>query len=338
MTIFDKVIELQNLTTYSKHEQLVYGIINSINDKILVKGDILPSVNQMVEKIGFARKTIVKAYTELKERGIIESKNRLYYFVVNDSTEHKVRVGVLLYAFHDFQQIFYNTLRESLGENFQLDVYFHHNNPATYESLLNLMIGRQYTSYVVAPIHDPITQKLLSNFSTDQLLLIDRFENIGEGYSYISQEFEETTYQILSQLTDEFKRFDELTLFFKEGADYPEGTKKAFERYIKEHQFKGNIEEEYLSGMVKKGTAYITIGDIDLWGILKDCNKENFSLGTDIGILAANDSPVKEIISGGITTFFADFKGMANKAADFVNTRNKIQEILPVKLWRRKSL
>ena len=52
--------------------------------KILKKGNLLPSVNRMVSELGFARKTIVKAYTDLKERGIVESKNRLGYFVAND--------------------------------------------------------------------------------------------------------------------------------------------------------------------------------------------------------------------------------------------------------------
>jgi hypothetical protein len=47
---------------------------------------------------------------------------------------------------------------------------------------------------------------------------------------------------------------------------------------------------------------------------------------------------VKELIMDGITTYSADFKAMADKAADFVLTRKKIQEIIPTVLIRRKSL
>lgn len=337
MTVLKKIQELENIALLSKHEQLVNGIINAINEKIITRGAMLPSVNVMVKELGFARKTIVKAYTELKERGIVESKNRLGYFVANEATGQTVKVALLLYAFHTFQEIFYNTFREALGVNIQVDVYFHHNNPDIYETLLHNIKG-QYGMYVVAPIHYNKTRALLENIPAERLLLIDRYEDIGPDFSYISQEFEKSTYRILTELLPQLQRFDRLVLFFKEDADYPEGTKRAFNRFVQDHQLDSRIEAKYKAGTLEKGTVYLTIGDIDLWGILKDCEAQGLSLGSDIGILSSNDSPVKEIISGGITTYFADFEVMATKAADFVLHRQSIQEILPVQLCRRKSL
>lgn len=79
MTIFDKIQELESVAVYSKHDMLVNGITNAIDDGLLNKGSNLPSVNVMVSELGFARKTIVKAYNELKEKGIVESKKRLGY-------------------------------------------------------------------------------------------------------------------------------------------------------------------------------------------------------------------------------------------------------------------
>lgn len=79
---YRKIQELEEVPSFSKHEQLVRGIINAIEEKIVSQGSILPSVNKMEKELGFARKTIVEAYDELKERGLVESKNRLGYFVV----------------------------------------------------------------------------------------------------------------------------------------------------------------------------------------------------------------------------------------------------------------
>jgi DNA-binding LacI/PurR family transcriptional regulator len=47
---------------------------------------------------------------------------------------------------------------------------------------------------------------------------------------------------------------------------------------------------------------------------------------------------VKEIIFDGITTYSTDFVQMAEKAAEFVLKRKKIQEVLPTVLLRRGSL
>ncbi|MEL6865612.1 MAG: GntR family transcriptional regulator [Bacteroidota bacterium] len=337
MTIFDKIQELRGLALMSKHEQLVTGIINAINERILVQGNMLPSVNVMVREVGFARKTIVKAYEELKERGIIESKNRLGYFITNVATDQRVKVAVLLYAFHTFQEIFYNKFREQLGENIQLDIYFHHNNIEVFETILN-NIKRRYAMYVVAPIHGQRTRELLGSIPPNKLLIVDRFENLGPEYSYISQEFEQSTYKILSQLKESIERFDELILFFKENTDYPLGAKKAFERFINDHQINGHIQTEYVKGSLEKGKVYFTIGDTDLWKILKDAMDAGIEIGEDIGILSHNDTPVKEIVCGGITTYYSDFEAMGIKAASYVLEKDKIQEILTMQLSRRKSL
>ncbi len=335
--VLDKIQELEEVALLSKHEQLVNGIINAIDEKILVQGTMLPSVNFMVKELGFARKTIVKAYNELKERGIVESKNRLGYFIANESTELKMKVAVLLYAFHPFQEIFYNTLREHLGDQYQLDVFFHHNNIEVYETVLNNIIGR-YGMYVVAPIHHQKTQELLCKIPESRLLVVDRFEYIDNEYSYISQEFEKSTYSILLKLKEEICQFEEFVLFFKEDSDYPEGTKLAFEQFVQSFHLNGRVEDRYKKGSVKKNCVYLTIGDIDLWGLLKDCTAHNLEIGKDVGILSCNDTPVKEIICGGITTFFVDFENMAMQAAEYVQDRNLVQEIMPVKLVRRKSL
>ena len=126
--VYEKILELEEVSGLSKHEQLVGGIINAINDRAVSRGNMLPSVNEMVKELGFASKTIVKAYAELKDRGLVASKKRVGYFVANEATEQTVKVALLLYAFHPFQEIFYNAFRTGLGDNIQVDVFFHHSN------------------------------------------------------------------------------------------------------------------------------------------------------------------------------------------------------------------
>lgn len=335
--VLQKIQALQKVPEFSKHEQLVKGILNAIDDQVLVQGAMLPSVNLMVRELGFARKTIVKAYDELKERGIVESKKRKGYFIANESTDLEMKIAVLMYAFHPFQEIFYNTLRESLGDQFKLDVFFHHNNLEVYETILNSIIGR-YGMYVIAPIHNVVTQKLLSNIPANKLLTVDRFEQVGSEFSFVAQEFETSTYKALSSLKEEIKAYETFVIFFRNDLDYPIGSLNAFKKFIQEHNLNGIVEKNYKKGTIKKNTLYMTFSDNDLWGILKDCNQDEFELGKDIGILSTNDSPVKEFISGGITTLCVDFVEMSNMTAHFIKSRDKIQHILKPKLTRRKSL
>lgn len=339
MTVFKKIIELKTLPRLSKHDQLVEGIINSIDNKILKKGDMLPSVNVMVEELGFARKTIVKAYTDLKERGIVESRNRLGYFIANANTTQVVKVALVLYAFHTFQEEFYNTFRKRLGKDIQLDIFFHHNNHQVFESIMT-SIHSQYGMYVVAPL---VTRKskvkaLLSKIPANKLLIVDRYFKMGGEYSFASQRFRKPMYAALVSLESTLNKFDRFNLFFKKKADYPKGILRAFEDFMNERGFENSISNSYEVGTVQKGTVYFTINDSDLWKIIKDCESQNLILGKDVGIFSHNENIIKELISGGITTFSTDFKSMAIKAAEFVEERQMMQEMIPSKLIRRASL
>lgn len=336
-TVIGKIQELEELAGLSKHEQLVKGIINAINDKILVQGSMLPSVNNMVKELGFASKTIVKAYSELKNRGLIESRNRLGYFVVNEATQQKVKVALLLFAFHSFQEVFYNAFREKLGENIQVDVFFHHNNIELFETIMGNIRGR-YGMYVIAPIPHWTTKSILEKIPREKLLLVDRYEELEGSFSHVTQEFEIATYMALKTLVSRIKSFEEIILFYKPNSDYPKEVFRAFNKFLEDFDVKGSVRTHYSPGSIQKGKVYFTIGDGDLWNLLKDAKKQQILIGKEIGILSNDDSPVKEIVCDGITTFSTDFEKMGVQAADFVLNRKKIQKTIPTVLIRRNSL
>ena len=337
MTLVEHVVALEAITTLSKHERLVKGMIHAIEDGVVAKGDLLPSVNQMVDELGFARKTIVKAYNELKDRGIVESRNRLGYFVATEDTQQQVKLALLLYTFHPFQEVFYNTLRNDLGKRAQVDVYFHHNNITVFEAIFS-NITAQYGMYLISPIQHPRAKELMRTISPNKLLVIDRYDLPGPEYPYVGQRFQAPMYQTLVDLKDTLKKYQRLVLFFHPYADYPPGILRAFSRFLDEHQMTGEVESQYQLGTLTKGTAYITVGDADLWTLLKDCKEHQVHIGEEVGILSHNDSPIKEIIVDGVTTFSTDFQAMAHRAAQFVLDRQPMQEVIPSRLIRRKSL
>ncbi len=335
--LFENINKQKEIVTLTKHEQIVNAILNALESKELKKGDRLPSINKMVAEIGFARKTIVKAYEDLKGRGIVESKNFKGYYIADVNTNTKLRVALLLFAFHSFQEDFYNTFRKELGKKYIINVFFHHNNIDVFKDILTRISGR-YGMYVVAPIQIPEVGQLLKNIPSEKLLVIDRHIPLPNDYSYITQEFEYSTYNQLKKLLPEIKKYKKFILFFKEDSDNPIGVLKAFNKFVQEYNIDAKVEKEYKSESITKNTLYFFISDIHLWEILKDSKLKSYTIGKDVGVLAHNDNAIKEIIFGGITTISTDFKKMALESAGYIKFREPTRKIIPSELIHRNSL
>jgi len=169
-------------------------------------------------------------------------------------------------------------------------------------------------------------------------LIIDRFLKMPDGYSYISQEFEQATYNKLLELLPRIRKYKKFVLFFSDGKDYPPGILTAFQRFVADYEIASKVEKEYKPGSVKKGSLYFFISDTYLWEVLRDCRNSEHVVGKDVGILSHNDHVVKEIVFGGITTISTDFKEMAQRAASHVKHQAISTEIMPLNLMKRNSL
>lgn len=337
MNLIDKISLLEGLTNMTKQEKIVKGISDSIIEDHLKIGDILPSVNELSQKLGFARETVVKAYKVLKARGIIHSKQGIGYFVSNNDVGQKLKIALILYGFQTFQQDFYNKFRKTLGSQYQIDVFFHHNNLQMYKSILT-STKLNYGKYVVAPIQNPEALAALKELPKEKILIIDRYQYLDEQVSHISQEFEISLSLVFDELKHRILAFKRIILYYRDDADYPIGIYLAFTKFCRENNLTPEVYPEFEENHVKKNSFFFTIGDTDLWLLLKDAKEKNIKLGTEIGILSHNDSPVKEIVEGGITTFSSDFKKMAEKAANSITNKKPIKEIIPCLLIRRQSL
>jgi len=335
--IYDQIHELEGIPRLTKHEQFVRGIINAVDNRVVTVGDLLPSVNKLMNELGFARETIMKGYKELIKRGIVESRNRMGFFIASADTGQNLRIALVLYAFDTFQETFYKTFKQHLNPDVLLDVFFHHNNIDILDTIISNIRGK-YGMYVVAPIPNPRTRDILKSIPLDKFLMIDRFEQMDGDFSYVTQEFEQATYKAFCELKDVITRYDEFVFYYRPSTDTPIEILRSFKRFIKEYDIKGTIQTEYVPGTITSGKVYFTINNTELWAMLKDCINKNLDLGTDVGILSHNDDMVKEIICGGITTYSTDFRLMAEAAAAFVMSGKPIKKIIPTTLIRRKSL
>ena len=116
-----------------KYLQLVDALIDAINENTLNEGDMLPSVNDLIKNASLSRDTVFKAYTELKNRGIIESVPNKGYFV----TRNRNRVLLFLDTFKAYKEVLYDGFRSNLPENISVDLHFHHYHIEVLEYIIN---------------------------------------------------------------------------------------------------------------------------------------------------------------------------------------------------------
>ncbi|MGJ7032847.1 GntR family transcriptional regulator [Niabella hirudinis] len=335
MTVFDKIAELEEVSSYSKHDRIVQGVINTIDEKILLPGDTLPSVNTMIRTLRFSRETIIRGYRELISRGIVASRNRLGYFVANGSTRQLLRVALLMYNLDSFEEQFYRNFRKTLGEDINLQVFFHHGNIEIFETILQ-RTRRQFGMYVIAPIPHPRSKELLNAIPRNRLLMVDRYEPIDGVFNHITQEFERSSYGVFEQLVNEIRAFDEFVFYHSPDSLDPKEIVTSFHKFIKKYKINGRLLREFVPGTVEKGKVYFTLDNFAMWEILKECKLKKFKPGRDVGILSHNDEPAKEFV--GITTYSADFALMGTMAAKTILTNEPIQAIIPTTLARRNTL
>ena len=336
-SVIEKILEMDQVAGLSKHQKIQNGVVSAIDNELVRPGETLPSVNSLAGALGWAPRTVAKAYSALKEMGVVVSRSRQGYFVSEGYGGPVDRVMLFLYRFGALQKTFYDAFVMAIGENVQVDAYFHHNDMRVFKTFISDNIGK-YGMYLIAPIDNPESRKVMEIIPARKLLMVDRHISMGNRYSFIAQDFERYIYSGLEELREQILTYREMVIFFRPDSDFPLGTIRAFRRFVKQYGIAHRVENMYMPGSVRRGCLYFTVNDADLWELLIDCDKRGLAVGKDIGILAEDETPVKRIIKGGITTISADFELMAQKAAEAVLTKQTVREILPGIVTRRRSL
>jgi DNA-binding transcriptional regulator YhcF (GntR family) len=91
---------LDNASPLPPFEQVRSSLAAQINDGTLPVGTKLPTVRQLAADLGIAPNTIARAYRELEEAGLLETRGRAGSFVGSsgDKTRQKAQQAAAVYA------------------------------------------------------------------------------------------------------------------------------------------------------------------------------------------------------------------------------------------------
>ena len=134
------------------------------------------------------------------------------------------------------------------------------------------------------------------------------------------------------------QKYQEFILVFPKNTPHPVETIDAFNVFCDHNKINHTVLDQIENREVMPGQAYLVIKDSDLVKIVKDCKKNNYKIGVDVGIISYNDSPMKEIVGSGITVISTDFIQMGKVCANFIVTKEKVNYIIPTQLIIRGSL
>lgn len=318
----------------TKLQQLVHSITEAISNGHLKVGDALPSVNQLSSESGFSRDTVFKAYNILKQRNIVESAPQKGYYVANES----YKVFMLLDDFSAFKEQLYQAFRADLPESYSVDLLFHHYNPDVFQQLVENSLGR-YSLYVVMNIDHKNIHPSLQKIDSNKLLILDMGKPQNEGMNFILQDFGKSVQMCLGQALPRLKKYKELILVYEDkSTPHPVETVSAVRAFCRKNDIQFKNIKKLNETKIEKGQAYFVIRDSDLVEIVKFCRAQQLAIGVDVGIISYNDTPMKQIVGGGISVISTDFVEMGKQAAEFVKTKNNVALVLPTSIILRKSL
>ena len=317
----------------SKVTQLADLISQAISMREFLEGDSLPSINELSRRYGVSRDTVFKAFSDLRERGIIDSTPRKGYFVTGQVTN----VLLLLDQYTPFKETLYNSFAKHLPVNYKVDLLFHQYNERLFSTIVRESVGK-YNKYVVMNFDNERFSASLNKISPARLLLLDFGKFEKERYSYVCQDFDESFYGALQRLDDRFSSYRKFVFLFPSSLKHPQSSKDYFFRFCQDYNLSGSVEEDIENLKVEKDTAYLAIKQQDVVKVVKQGRLAGLKCGKDFGLLAYNDIPSYEVIDEGITALTIDWQQMGNEVARFVLDNVVVQKYLPTEVRLRNSL
>ncbi len=79
-------------------EQVRRQVTEQVAAGDLVAGDRLPPVRRLAEDLGLAPNTVARAYRELEQSGVIETRGRAGSFVTGDEVQRSAKAAAASYA------------------------------------------------------------------------------------------------------------------------------------------------------------------------------------------------------------------------------------------------
>ncbi len=339
-SIFDH-INVDGFSSTPKYLQLANSIHDAVVTGKINQDKILPSLHELTYHLEISRDTAEKGYRYLRSLGILASIPGKGHFITAKNVVRQNKIFLLINEIGNNKKIFYEAFSQVLKEPFAIDFYVYNNDFTLFKKLLN---GRRegYTHYVILPHFDEGGEKaheLINTLPKDKLILLDKpIAGVNGSYGAVFENFKNDIYTPLEKVLGLLSNYHTLKLVFPKNGQYLPALAKNFSQFCLQYAFERGIVIDIATEDINPGEVFICLADDDLICLIEKVKNTDLRVGTDIGIISCNETPLKKYILNGITTLSVDFEQMGIQAAQMI-LKDKMQQVeLQCRVNLRSSL
>lgn len=330
-------IQFEDNLSVPKYRQIIDAIQKKIKAGELKKGDKIPSLNMFCQQYGLSQDTVLMAYNELKAKGTITSQVGKGYFIQNENTDFRHKVLLVFDRLTAYKEELYESFKDALQKDGSEQIFFHHNNLKMFQTIIDGSIG-DYSEYVIMPIDHPDAFTTIGKLPASKVFILDQGrKQYKDLYPYVCQDFERDIYRVLKQNSELVSKYQRMVLVIRHQKSHFRDLITGFRDYCKQHPIPPEIVADLKSFEIKPGDAFVVVDDRDLEFLVRYSIEHQMQLGTDLGIVSYNETPLKGIVASGITTISTDFAQMGKTMAEMILNHQKIKLDNPFLMYRRES-
>lgn len=333
-------IKINHQSEVPKYRQVVDLIVSDIESGIFKQGQRVPSINETSEELLLSRDTVEKAYVYLKKKGVLSSVRGKGYYVHQVDVQKNIRVALIFNKLSNYKRNLYYSFIKTLGSKAVVDVFIYNYDLQQFRGIIENNISK-YDFYVILPhfnSEDDVVARVIQTIPKEKVLLVDRNLPALKNYPIVYQEYEKDIQSALSEGIDLIRKYKKLNLVFPFDQYYSKYILRGFQIFCQVNELEFSVIDQLDAHDVTQGEAYVIISDEDLYRFIKYCRIKKWKPGLDVGVVAYNDNPVKEILEDGITTITTNHDEIGRIAAQMILNKNFHRIKSPFEFIRRNSL
>jgi DNA-binding LacI/PurR family transcriptional regulator len=229
---------------------------------------------------------------------------------------------------------------ETLGSKASVDVFIYNYSIEQFEEIVNNQMVH-YDYFVILPHFkdDEVTGvNIIKKIPKKKVLLIDRNLESLKDYPVVYQEYEKDIQTALETGISLIRKYKKINLVFPLNQYYSRNIARGFQIFCQVNQLPFSIIDQLQESDVNQNEAFVLISDDDLYKFIKICKNKNWKPGKDIGLIAYNDNPLKELLEDGITTISTNHDAIGRYAAQMILTSDFKRIKSPFEFIQRNSL
>lgn len=312
------------------YKQIIDTVQELVNTEQYEKGDFLPSMNVLSKDLQISKETVKKAYSILREKGVIDSTQGKGFYITNNG-KSKSKILLLFDKISTYKQVLYSSFTSNIGNIAEITIRLHNQDIALFEQFVEENLG-EFDYYIITPHfpQQPEIQKRVLNalkkISNMKLILLDRcLDKLTGNFGAVYQDFENDIYDGLSKGVDDLKKFKKLNVISMPGSRYAPLIEKGINKFCTENKIPVKIHKNIHINNIRKQEVYLILNsqlDIELIELARAARRKGCVIGKDIGIISFNESPINEIVLNGLTVLSTDFKKMGELAAEMIKEKS----------------